>query len=414
MKIALVSYSDSRGGAAVVTYRLMESLRAIGVDARMLVFSKESGSAYVYEAGSRICRMSAKIAERGEIFLHNGFSKKNLFKVSTAAFGCGITDHPFVKDADAIILGWVNQGLVSLDDIRKLTRSGKPVIQIMHDMWNMTGICHHSLGCSRFEQECGFCPFLGFGKGEHDLSFRVYRQKQNINGIRYVAVSNWLAEQARRSSLLRNREVTVIPNPFPTERFKTVADKDVLQRLGIDPGKRIILMGAARLDDPIKDLPAAIEALNIVADRNPVITGESETVFFGDLRDPSLLNSLRFPHRHIGRISDPELLANIFASAKVIISSSRFETLPGTLIEGQASGAIPVTFGNGGQKDIISHLETGYIATEHTPESLAEGIIWAINSDIPAEKLRQSVLEKFDSEVVARKFVELIERLASC
>ena len=51
MKVVLVNHSDSLGGASVVTYRLMEALIAQGVDARMLVVKKSTGSPYVAEGG---------------------------------------------------------------------------------------------------------------------------------------------------------------------------------------------------------------------------------------------------------------------------------------------------------------------------------------------------------------------------
>ncbi len=53
MKVVLVNHSDSLGGASVVTYRLMEALIAQGVDARMLVVKKSTGSPYVAEAAGR-------------------------------------------------------------------------------------------------------------------------------------------------------------------------------------------------------------------------------------------------------------------------------------------------------------------------------------------------------------------------
>ena len=48
------------------------------------------------------------------------------------------------KEADVIHLHWVNQGLLSLNDIKKMTQSGKPMVWTMHDMWACTGICHHA------------------------------------------------------------------------------------------------------------------------------------------------------------------------------------------------------------------------------------------------------------------------------
>lgn len=47
MKIVIVNKSDSTGGAAVVSFRLMMALRSIGADARMLVAEKLTDSPYV-------------------------------------------------------------------------------------------------------------------------------------------------------------------------------------------------------------------------------------------------------------------------------------------------------------------------------------------------------------------------------
>lgn len=412
MRIAVVSYSDSRGGAAVVTGRLADALRAAGQDVGMFVFSKESGSEYVAEINGKVRRMGAKIAERAGIFARNGFSRKNLFKVSTATVGSGLLSIPFVREADAVILGWINQGAVSLEEIRRLGRLGKKIVCIMHDMWYFTGICHHSLGCGKYKEKCGKCPFLGYFAYTDDLSRQIWRKKDKLYSetpLTFVAVSNWLAERASESSLLRNKRVVVIPNPFPADRFRTAGNREKLNSLGIDPERKLVLMGAARLDDPIKDLPTAIAALNRIADANPDLSEEWQAVFFGDISNPDLFSGLRFPHIRTGAIKDSEELVNLYACADIVISSSRFETLPGTLIEGQAAGAMPVTFGNGGQRDIIEHLRTGYIAGEHTPEALAAGIEWAMKAEYDRNMLHESVREKFDSEVVARRIVALLE-----
>lgn len=41
-KVVLVNHSDTLGGAAIVTFRLLQALRDQGVDARMVVYTKTS------------------------------------------------------------------------------------------------------------------------------------------------------------------------------------------------------------------------------------------------------------------------------------------------------------------------------------------------------------------------------------
>ncbi|MDE6400005.1 MAG: glycosyltransferase, partial [Muribaculaceae bacterium] len=258
MRIVIVNKSDSTGGAAVVSRRLMEALREAGADARMLVVEKLTDSPYVELAASKRKAMVPFLMERLKIFFHLRFSRRNLFKVDTASDGLPLWRHPLVKEADAILLNWVNQGMLSLKGVGRLLRLGKPVVWTMHDMWCMTGICHHADACEGYERVghiCGGCPFLsrvsGSGDGSGDISHKVAMRKKELYGMtermRFVAVSNWLAGRARRSVLLARQEVEVIPNAFH------IFGSEGRARHPKREGDRIrILFGAARLDDPIK------------------------------------------------------------------------------------------------------------------------------------------------------------------
>ena len=413
IKTVLINHSDIHGGASVVTYRLMYALRNEGVDASMLVMTRYTDDPNVYLISSRLRRGLSFVMERMGIMRHNGFSRDSLFKVSTASTGAGITGHPLVKNADVIILSWINQGLLSLKDIERLRKMGKKIIWIMHDMWCFTGICHHSYDCRNYTLRCGNCRFLGLDRAPNDLSNRTWERKRKFfkdSGIIFVAVSKWLKERASESLLLKGQRIEVIPNAFPVETFKTSVDTNV-KPFSMEKNKRYILMGAARLDDPIKGIQYAIEALNLIFDENPAIANSCEVIFFGEIRNPDTLDNLRFPHRHVGVIRDGNILRNMYASASVVISSSLFETLPGTLIEGQASGCIPVTFGRGGQRDIIDHMKNGYIAEYKNSKSLAEGIIWALSRPVDREELHNHVETKFSSKIIARRYMRLLYEL---
>lgn len=413
-RIVLVNHSDSAGGASVVSFRLMEAMRRLGADARMLVSSRTTADPGVDILGNGFSRRMKKLWERGVIFAGNGFNRRDLFKVSIADTGFDVTSHPWVADADAVILNWINQGTMSIDSIARLA-DAKPVIWTMHDMWCMTGACHHAGTCRRFTDRCGNCPFFFNGRLRGDLSAITWTRKRDLyarSTIHFVAVSNWLAHRAKESSLLDGQLLSVIPNAFPVEKFLTVpASQPPLE--GVDYSKRLILMGAARLDDPVKGLPHAINALNILAETRPSLADRCLMVFFGSLRNPGALDDLRFPHVHVGSIADHDVLRDLYASATAVVSSSLYETLPGTLIEGQAAGCVPVSFGEGGQGDIIDHLSTGYIARYLDDTDLARGLAWALESDTPRERLRTAVAARFSADAVARRYLDLAATLAA-
>ncbi len=404
MKVLFINHSDSRGGASVVTMRLLKALVAQGVDARMLVVHASTDNPRVEVVGSKPRRRMAFLAECGEIFTQNGLNRRDLFKVSTGSFGVSVVNHPWVKDADVVVLAWINQGMLSLGEIRHLC-AAKPVVWTMHDMWNPVGACHHAGECERWRDgsECGGCPLVG----GHGLARRVFRRKKRLyaqTDINFVAVSNWLADRCRQSPLMASSRLMVIPNAFPVEEFTPHAAKSLPASLSALPSTKLIVMGAARLDDPIKDIDLAIDSLNRLNAKGVT------AVFYGSLKDEHCLDRLKFPHVWLGPI-ETSAVAPLMSRATVVLSTSRYETLPGTVIEGMAAGATPVTTPNGGQRDIIDHGVNGYIADIASPENIAHLIEKALDKPFDREAQHQTVLHKFSADSVARRYVELFTSL---
>lgn len=407
MKIALLTTNSHLGGAAVVTLRLAEALHEAGHQATVVAANVQQPHPRVVPAGKKAALKAAFLAEHAEIFLRNGLRRSDLFKVSTARFGIDLSEHPAVREADVILLSWVNQGMLSLKGVRRLASLGKPVVWMMHDMWNITGLCHHSSGCSRFQGCCGRCPLLHWEASSIDLSharwdakYETYRETP----ITFVAVSSWLQRLAQASSLLAHSPVRVIPNPLDVESYIT-APTASRQELGLPEKGKIILMGAARLDDPIKGLPIAVEALNSMQ------TPDAVAVFFGDLRDAGALKDLKRPHVHLGPVNDPERLRQIYASADVVMCPSLYETLPTTLIEGQAAGCTAVGFGGDGRDDIIFPGISGYLAQGRSPQSLAKTLDLAVTAPLSRDALHTFALRRFSAPAVAQRYISLFNEL---
>lgn len=409
MQVVLINHSDTLGGASVVTMRLMQALVRHGVDARMLVMHASHPDLRVAEAAPRWRSKISFLAETAQIFLGNGFNRDDIFKISTACCGLSIHDHPWVKSADVVVLNWINQGMLSLSEIARIEA---PVVWTMHDMWPFTGVCHHAGLCNRYLAKCGFCQYLYNGTHRHDLSTSTHDRKAALyerKDIHFVAVSNWLAECCRHSSLCRGRNVSVIPNAFPIDSY-SVTPSVSREALSLPEGK-LIAFGAARIDDPVKGLPLAVEALNLLHDSGTAATA----VFFGAMRDHDALSSLRLPHVYLGMISDPGRIQQILAHSDVILSSSHYETLPGTLIEGMAAGCIPVAFLHGGQADIIDHLRTGYLARYAKTSDLAAGLAWALSLDRSETISRQSqhreINRLFSDQAIAQRYIDLFNSI---
>lgn len=443
MTVTLICNSDSRGGAAVVSLRLAKALRRRGIDARLLVAHSSSGLPYVKEAAPAWRVKLPFYAECAQIMMHNGMRRSLLFEASTGSFGLPLSKHPWVVEADSVILNWVNQGLLSLSEIARIKA---PVYWVMHDMWNATGLCHHAGLCehyksspqsfsSRSERQaglsgCGSCPLLHGhspllawpdmdAPAKADLSTKVAKAKERLYAakpITFVAVSNWLAGVCKQSEAMRGISPLVIPNAFPVDEYRTSPTLSRKQ-CGLPDG-RLIVMAAARLDTPVKGLPYAVEALNKLYDSahsansdgsncSDITRSQLSAVFVGDLRDPAALDGLRMPHVRLGHLP-ADRIADVYAHADVVLSSSLYESWGATLAEGMSAGCVPVTFGQGGQADIVDHLRTGYIARFPDTDDLAQGLQWALDSGIDRETQHAEVARRFSDDVIANRWLQLL------
>ena len=396
----MINRSDQLGGAAIATLRLMHGLQQLGVEARMLVVDRHGNDSHVALAGNALSRRWAFLAERLGIYVRNGHRRDTLFKIDTATHGIDVSRHPWVREADALLLGWTNQGMLSLHDIERLTQLGKPIVWTMHDMWPCTGVCHHAYECKGYQEQCADCPMLPKGS---TLAANTLRRKADLYrcpDIHFVAVSHWLADCCRQSTLLCNHEVTVIGNPFPVSDYR-------YDFMGQTDDRVVIAMGAARLDDPVKGFDLLIASMRHLAGHNPDLAKRVHLLLYGELRDMSLLDQLPVAHTHLGYITD---INAVFRQAHIVLSTSRYESFGYTLLEGMASGCIPVTTGAGGQVDIVRHLHNGYVTGSNDPADVVRGIEWACRANLARADQHHWVADHFDAPVIAQRYLDLINR----
>ena len=155
MRILIINTSEKMGGPAVAASRLMESLKNNGIKAKMLVRDKQTDQISVVGLNRSWLQVWKFMWERLVIWSANRFHRNHMFDVDIANTGTDITSLPEFRQADVIHLHWVNQGMLSLKDIRKILSSGKPVVWTMHDMWPCTGICHYARECTKYRKEAG-------------------------------------------------------------------------------------------------------------------------------------------------------------------------------------------------------------------------------------------------------------------
>ena len=222
-----------------------------------------------------------------------------------------------------------------------------------------------------------------------------------------------LQQKAMQSRLLSGLPVSVIPNTLSMKDFTMYPAAESRKICHLPSDKKIILFGAARIDDSIKGFPLFLKSLDRLVSVHPELASQIHLVLFGHMKQPEWFRKITVPYTYMGSVNSTDRLSRLYASADVLVSASYYETFGQTLIEAQACGCLPVSFGNSGQSGIIRHRENGYLADYLSEESLAEGIWWAFTEGaaIPKASLREYVKQKYDIAVVASAYQELYTNL---
>lgn len=404
MKILIVNSYDIYGGAARAAYRLHKGLQQFGIDSTLVVQKKFSKDESVF-----VCEndWSQKAVFYEKLLLQNYPNKsKTLF--STAIISNEVLIE-FINnsDADIVHLHWMTNGFLSSEDIRKIR---KPLVWSLHDMWAFTGGCHYDEECNRYENECGQCKVLGSSL-QDDLSHKIWNIKKEsfstCSNLTIVALSNWLANAAQQSSLLKNKKIIQLPNPIDCSIFKYEEKKSCRKYFKLPNDKKLILFGAmSATSDPRKGYPELIEALKNVKTQNV------EFVIFGNEKEEK--NELNHKTHFIGKITDDEILKKLYNAADVMIVPSLQENLSNAIMESLSCSTPVIAFDIGGNSDLIDHKKNGYLANPFDTRDLAFGIDWVL-SNKDYEQLcinaRDKVLNSFSYDVVIPKYIELYKNI---
>lgn len=417
MKVLLVNTSEQTGGAAIAASRLMHALNNHNVQTQMLVRDKQTDNPNVFTARNPLMRAKF-VAERAEIFAINR-SRENLWAIDAGTHGMDITKLREFEEADLVHLHWINQGMLSLGDLAKILKTGKPVVWTMHDMWPITGICHHAKECENWLSHCHDCRLL-MRPNERDLSYRVFEHKINTYAqgkIHFVACSEWLCKLAYQAPLTKGHEVVSIPNAIDTN-FYVPGDKQAArERLGLPRNKRLLLFVALKATDKNKGIDYLIKATHIIAERYPEWISQLGVIPVG-LEADTLKDAFAcscFPQEYV---KDAARMRDLYQAADLLVMPTLMDNLPNTIVEAQACALPCVGFNIGGLPQMIKDGLNGYLARYKDADHFAELTLGTLidehyqNFCLRAHQMAEST---YSEQAVAEKHIQLYESaVASC
>lgn len=421
MKVLLLNYIDSGGGAAQASVRLARQLKKQGINVTLGVTQKTTNLSYVI-----------KIPSQKKIFSQN-FWKKNLkylikifslfqkyFKLFLPQFK---TTNPIMhstnlkssidvnwinnSDYDIIHLHWINLDMISIKDIARIK---KPLVWTLHDSWVACGAEHHP---NILENDVRYQEgYFKYNKPKStkgfDICKKIWDKKKKYlsnKNITFIAPSKWQAQILETSALFKGKKCHVIPNIL-NSLFTPLDKKHLKQSFQIPKHKIVLGFGAADTNDKNKGAAILQETLQKI--ENP----EQYLLISFGFTDSSFINSLNIETFNIGWIQNQNLLNIVYNVCDVFICPSIIENLPYTCLESIFCGVPVVAFNTGGIPDIIEHNYNGYLATPFDSQDLATGIQYCIkNQKILAKNCLQKAKNDFDCNNTAQKHIELYQTI---
>ena len=415
MRVLIINTSERTGGAAIAANRLMEALKACGIKTKMLVRDKQTDRITVVELKKSWRHIWNFVWERFIIWKENHFKKRHLFAVDIANTGTNITSLPEFRQADVIHLHWINQGMLSLKNIQDILKSDKPVVWTMHDMWPITGICHHAETCTNYTTCCHDCPVLYKGH-KTDLSYRVFKKKQKLYkdaNITFIACSQWLEKLARQSALAKDHFITDIPNPINTNLFRPLNKMEMRKMLHLPADKKLLMFSSMKISDKRKGIDYLAEACRLIKEKRPDFCNTLGVIVMG--KQAQQFESLfPFPIYCIDYVKSEKDIANIYNAADLFVTPSLMENLPNTIMEAMSCGVPCIGFNIGGIPQMIDHLHNGYVAQYKSAEDLANGICWSLNEgnyNSLCEQARRKVVNTYSEQIVAMKYIQIYNKI---
>jgi glycosyltransferase involved in cell wall biosynthesis len=234
-----------------------------------------------------------------------------------------------------------------------------------------------------------------------DPSCALFRHWALRHTTRIVAVSEFVARTIAAIAPHALEKTRVIPNGIDMTQFTPAP-------AGSDGPFRFVMVG--RLD-PVKQVSVAIEAVTRTADVQLDIVGDGQERRKLErlVRRCGVEGRVRF----LGHLPDPR---PVVAASDAIVSCSRVEGLPLSVIEAAAMQRPAVAFDCGGIPEIVQDGRTGWLVRVHSVDALAAALAEAGASRLWAAELgfaaRNWVEARFGIYAMCKGYAAVYRELA--
>ncbi len=376
--------SKSKGGAIIAALRIYKLLKK-KYDIKLLSPKNKNIS-------GKFKILLSKVIIRIFIGKTNFLNSLNIFSTETISN----------FDQNILHVHWIGNEALSLDQMINYT---KPIIWTMHDMWPITSTEHFLNNPKSKKYDEKDCE-------NNYLKKIIYRKKKNLfkkKNIHLVANSKWLANFAQKSELTKHLKINTIYNPIDTNIWKRKNNFYAKKKLHLPLDKKFILFGAhGGLNNPRKGGYLFLESTKILKQ----LDNNLEVIILGGNKNyVEFINGTKF---HFRKLEHNQTRQRLYHSASLLtVSASKAESLPQFLVETILCGNPVVAFNVGGNSEIVTHKNNGYLVKTYDANDFKKGIIYCIkniekNNLVKANK---KIRYMFNEKNILKKYINIINKI---
>ena len=346
MKIAFISYSDSKGGASAAAFSIFNLIKNKKIKKSFFaVHKKFIKTKSIFGFLNRIYINIIRVLEKLVI----NFFLKNKFHQSLNIIKTNIFKKINIDDYDIINIHWINRSMVSLNEIYKIK---KKTLISLHDMWFINATQHYSISKENNENKISkYCL---------NLKKKIFLKKN----IYLIAHNKWMYQNAiKKWPILKDKIFLCNYYPINLKLFKPRNKKLLRKKYQIPTDKKIILFSAQDLCDYRKGYKFYLKIYNKLKHNNDL--------FFISVgkNNPQMKNFNNYKHFDFMSYKG---MSEIYSLSDIYVCTSIIDNLPLSVLEAMASGALVMSFKNGGVIEVLKN--NGYLFNINSTNKLIKKI----------------------------------------
>jgi glycosyltransferase involved in cell wall biosynthesis len=306
----------------------------------------------------------------------------------------------FRKVNSIIHLHWI-PGVVSLGELSDLAARSLKVFVHLHDMWFLTGGCHHSLECNQYLSNCQSCPQILPQIRKSVAASKMLKNNFLMkDNVFLIAPSTWMLNKVKFMNPDLYKKCIVVHNPINIDAYKPVSKPLAKKLLSLQPHSLVLGFVATNLELESKGIQKFIDFLESKYQLNDL---PLSLLLLGRGNIKSKFNIIK-----MGHTSNPAQQSLAYSAMDLFINPSKVESFSYTNLEASLHGTPVLTIANGGSLDTLSENVSGY--TVNSYDELLSKIHTLINDRSLYERIASSgrdfVIKNFSYPVINSKVMQ--------